>query len=208
MVRAATPDKLTVMTYLHQIKHYFENNNLKNNINSLMSQYSFMTGTEEMLTTKKTNPSKKKNTSKTKSNPKKTKSSSSVKQQSEIDSVTDEFEINCMIEQLRIQERQLELNRINESLKDPDYKNGNIQKTKQVKDSIEQKIWENQNSASFDEDEMLNSMIAQNLQKKKQEEQQTNCSIKNVTIIFSTSYSKIFKLKLTPIISKDSEHKL
>lgn len=185
MVRAATPDKLTVMTYLHQIKHYFENNNLKNNINSLMSQYSFMTGTEDMLTTKKPNSSKKKNTSKTKSNPKKTKSSFSVKQQSEIDSVTDEFEINCMIEQLRMQERQLELNRINESLKGPDYKNGNTQKTQQVKDNIEQKHWENQNSASFDEDEMLNSMIAQNLQKKKQEEQRTNCSSENVIIIFS-----------------------
>ena len=151
-----------------------------------MSQYSFMTGTEDMLTTKKANSSKKKNTSKTKSNPKKTKSSSSVKQQSEIDSVTDEFEINCMIEQLRIQERQLELNRINESLKDLHYKNGNTEKTQQAKDSIEQKLWENQNSASFDEDEMLNSMIAQNLQKKKHEEQQTNCSSKNVMIVFST----------------------
>ena len=49
MVLAATPDKLSVMTYLHQIKHYFENstNSSKNSINMLMSQYNFMTGTED-----------------------------------------------------------------------------------------------------------------------------------------------------------------
>ena len=51
MVLAATPDKLSVMTYLHQIKHYFENSstNSKNSINMLMSQYNFMTGTEDEM---------------------------------------------------------------------------------------------------------------------------------------------------------------
>lgn len=179
MVRAATPDKLTVMTYLHQIKHYFENSHTKNSINLLMSQYNFMTDTEDILSTpssitanasmKKLSPSQKtdkKEKKKKEKSPRKSKKGTSKDPENfgEIDSITDAQEINDILNQLRDDERRNELKRIEETMNKP---SPQLQQRQQPSQQLQHQ--QNQSAAklsadasSFDEDEMLNSIIACN----------------------------------------------
>lgn len=168
MVCAATPDKLTVMTYLHQIKHYFENSHAKNSINLLMSQYNFMTGTEDILAsptpspatggsslTKRLSPGRKSDKKKSSTKEKKSKKVKGKVDEDfgEIDSITDAREISSILNQLREDERRNELKRLEHSMNKP------TQQKQQQQKPPQQKISPSNDSASFDEDEMLNSII-------------------------------------------------
>jgi len=166
MVHAATPDKLSVMTYLHQIKHYFENSYSKNSINLLMSQYNFMTGTEDdMLKNKKGKdssdhkPDKKKSLRKSFRRSKKEKHAAGDNDKTgEIDSITDAREINAILNQLREDERQNELKRINESIDNKEQLKSPVHKAPPVP-----KFARGESAGSIDEDEMLNSIIEANV---------------------------------------------
>lgn len=150
MVRAATPDKLTVMTYLHQIKHHFETNKTTTTINSLMSQYKFITGTEDMFSnlTKNTSPThqadKKKRNKEKKSTSKKSKLKSNV----EVDSVTDAQEIDSILNKLRLDEHMNEVKKYREPEPAPP-----------VKAEVQQQQHRVERASSVDEDEMLNTII-------------------------------------------------
>eukprot|EP00111_Clytia_hemisphaerica_P003007 TCONS_00008570-protein len=161
MVHAATPDKLSVMTYLHQIKHYFENSYSKNSINLLMSQYNFMTGTDDDLlkSVKKASPKpEKKSKSLRKSfRRKKEKPTPASQEAGEIDSITDAHEINAILNQLREDERQNELKRINESIEKVEKKPPVHRAPPPPKFAAR-----SQQNDSIDEDEMLNSIIEAN----------------------------------------------
>lgn len=157
MVHVATPDKLCVMTYLHQIKQYFENSPQKNSINLLMSQYNFMTGTDDDLLTgmsSKHSPHKQeKKKSLRKSFRKKKEKTAEQNAAGEIDSITDAHEITAILNQLREDERQNELKRIEESMNN---ERKPVQKAPPPPRLIRGA------SGSFDEDEMLNSIIEAN----------------------------------------------
>jgi len=162
MVRAATPDKLTVMTYLHQIKHHFENNTMKSSITSLMSQYKFMTvGTDDNIMSPDLSLGKKSLLRKSgkKKSPKKNKSKViKGNAAAEIDSVDDEVEIDNIMNQLIFQEHRNEISKINESLNEQPIKS-NINKKTADSSLLPPQRARVVSDVSFDEDEMLNSMI-------------------------------------------------
>ena len=159
MVHVATPDKLSVMTYLHQIKQYFENSPQKNSINLLMSQYNFMTGTDDDLLSgmsSKNSPHKQEKKKSLRRSFRKKKEKDKMSEQNapgEIDSITDAHEITAILNQLREDERQNELKRIEESMNDD---------KKPVHKAPPPPKMMRAASGSFDEDEMLNSIIEAN----------------------------------------------
>ena len=150
MVRAATPDKLTVMTYLHQIKHHFENKSSVSKINTLMSQYKFISGNEDIFSnTPKSSTSlktEKKNKLKTRESPKHStkksnlerKKSDITKEEVEIDEITDSAEINSIFEKMIFEDKQ--------QFQQKSLSNMGI-KTRGI------------SAVSIDEDEMLNTII-------------------------------------------------
>ena len=149
MVRAATPDKLTVMTYLHQIKHHFETQTLSSSINTLVSQYKFMSTNDDLLTAP-TKPASKMSklsglmspSKHWKSKPaapaiEKPKLGVTLSKEVEIDEISDDEEINCIFQKMQKEEKRKTVETIDSSMK------------KQMP----------QTSVSIDEDEMLNQII-------------------------------------------------
>ncbi|XP_065647613.1 EH domain-binding protein 1 isoform X4 [Hydra vulgaris] len=147
MVRTNTPDKLTVMTYVHQIKEHFENKT-KSSICSLVSQYKFITHDEDMFPTLSFNTrSTQKADQKKKKQSKKSKTDVSLRK-AEIDSVTDEHEVNSIFEQLRLSESRMEVQKITKQMNEFQAPRPNL--CKNISESI-------------DEDEALNSVIGDNV---------------------------------------------
>ena len=144
MVRTSIPDKLTIMTYVHQLKEHFENTS-KSSIRSLMSQYKFITNDEDMFSSlSRTTRSLQKKEQKKKKKEKNSKLEISPRK-SEIDSVTDEQEVDSIFEQLRLSESRMEVQKITEQINEFQVPLARLPKNK---------------SESIDEDEALDSVIA------------------------------------------------
>lgn len=179
MVRAATPDKLTVMTYLHQIKHHYENKSVSK-INSLMSQYKFMSGNEDIFTptpTAKTSQKPEKKSRFNKSAPKlSTKKSTpekkikpkddSKKEEVEIDEITDMDEINSIFNKMIMEDKQ------------------QFQKESLNKMPLSgSKPATLPSTGSIDEDEMLNNIIATDVTRKPSTVTESETIVTNMELV-------------------------